>query len=1371
MMSSSSSSSSSSELALYSPISTLERQYASVISSNPPPPQRVLLFASLNANCCLAAGVETILQQQQHHKRGGGGGRASSLGSPMAAATTATFDTTPTTVDSNNTTADEDDPFSFLHGNSHPLPTSSSSSSSSSLKQQQAQQHQPSSSLAAPFSFFKKVAHHTTQTLERSVQGLAIRADKGKSPDVLLVGLYDTASDRLLSCTESQPVPFTEEERLQGMVFHIPLSMLVYHNNNNNTASSVTVKVWIQSGATILGTKVAKHYYHLLGQVSFQLSVPSSTSSSPFVPPMSYLLQSHHVVNGQVTLVVAARDLKWPLLYTPGWSLAHPQSMPQSFTLYHPPLDQSYAYRGETIHSSSTTTVVPSSSISTCWCMATERAMESTVVLPVATAMMELAAQASYQSIQHATTVLQRMAWIRHDQPPPTTAVTTTPSEKAIGHLQLYPKLAVMTTTTPSSTTTPPFRRSNSGSTSASYYLRVSWQRPDCIFECELLPLTAITTVVTTNNNNNNHHPITGGGGPMIQVPFYPNLCPTNDDRSKFVPGVLPTGGSSSSSAPQQLPPYLLGTLRLEVMVSRGNSMGNPFDPIGTTAAAMMASSSNNNGDDREVWQNVIALEPFVTTTTTSSSSTGNSNTPPMVVRLFHTKTGQVMGSINLHLAITLPPAASSPMSTASTIIPSAGGLVSFMGLDNLHHEVANWKCPQPVVDYYSESNGERAIDPQYSSFSSSTTLGTFMTFPYLQQHLQVRTLDVQRFQHLAQAYRAAITKNQSNNNNNTNSSRTVPAHLDRSPKPFRPSSSRTEDLLSAIPFNVHIQSVDITKIPISPHHVVPSHNHNDMRHAMFHNVTCGAPADHARGFGNVFQKGGNSNNFANNKDASPISSPVGTVAGGLRRLEAKRLELAQLVQRTQAALAMGVASYQAAWRRQQQQQQQQPPSLEEEQPPIYIPARHYELTNLRWKVFEAYQALHHVTWVCAVRRAHCFSQALGVALSSYLTSVSNNSSAGWPEVWVRHGYLITFEGLLSAAGKELGMIEDASVAIAMLRQVKVVMVPVEDPTTWRQQQQQQTRPGLVEIPESPHLVYLNLITTTSPTQYRVELGMDANYYRQHLPEALKNGTSVTFYPLLFQVGVDIRQWGANAGNQVKNQLTVGGNNDAGGTTTGLFFDDDADDDAEVTDYDVLVQLNYEALRKLNAYVHALYPQVVATAPIAVVPVTDLLDTTGTSQLLPQQQQTIHPSLALLHSHILSSAGRMNHSILDEAATIGQQLGGGGVVFCKSGKDRTAMQVTYKQAQFVNRYLKTPSSSSPPLATDTRTMDSTLQDATLMRIYGTRLPICEKNVGQAKYAFNSLQVQFMPDALKPPPNTLAGFLKGGRIFGKGGIES
>lgn len=68
---------------------------------------------------------------------------------------------------------------------------------------------------------------------------------------------------------------------------------------------------------------------------------------------------------------------------------------------------------------------------------------------------------------------------------------------------------------------------------------------------------------------------------------------------------------------------------------------------------------------------------------------------------------------------------------------------------------------------------------------------------------------------------------------------------------------------------------------------------------------------------------------------------------------------------------------------------------------------------------------------MCAVRRANVFSQSLGLAVTSYLASLADTSknSAGWPEIWKRHGYLLCFEGLLSAAGKELGMIEDARYA------------------------------------------------------------------------------------------------------------------------------------------------------------------------------------------------------------------------------------------------------------------------------------------------------------------------------------------------------
>lgn len=87
---------------------------------------------------------------------------------------------------------------------------------------------------------------------------------------------------------------------------------------------------------------------------------------------------------------------------------------------------------------------------------------------------------------------------------------------------------------------------------------------------------------------------------------------------------------------------------------------------------------------------------------------------------------------------------------------------------------------------------------------------------------------------------------------------------------------------------------------------------------------------------------------------------------------------------------------------------------------------------------------------------------------------------------------------------------------------------------------------------------------------------MDPTYYRDRIPACLKNGTAVQLYPLLFQVGVDIRQWGAHAGsNLMKNGKQE--------INSGLV--DDEDDDIGVVDDDVLVALNFEALRKVSGRV------------------------------------------------------------------------------------------------------------------------------------------------------------------------------------------
>ena len=335
-------------------------------------------------------------------------------------------------------------------------------------------------------------------------------------------------------------------------------------------------------------------------------------------------------------------------------------------------------------------------------------------------------------------------------------------------------------------------------------------------------------------------------------------------------------------------------------------------------------------------------------------------------------------------------------------------------------------------------------------------------------------------------------------------------------------------------------------------------------------------------------------------------------------------------------------------------------------------------------------------------------------------------------------------------------MIEDASVAIAMLRMVSIVLVPARG---------NELPPKAVSIPSSPYLKWTRITAEGgdgSSRKFTLVIAIDPAYYEERIPPPLKNNTPVRLFPILFEVGVDIRQWGANTGSNLRK------NNQNGSASEGTIVDDGDEDDVGIVDDDVLVALNYEAMRKMNCYAHALSPQQIQ--PQEVIKATERVflpssnnnnssNANSNNAVGTEDQLPIHPSLATLNSHILSSAGRMNHAILDEAATIAQQLGGGGLVFCKSGKDRTAMHLTYKQCQFAGRYR------------GNNDQNAILRDAALLRLHGTRLPICEKNVGQALYAFNSLQVKFMPEALKPPMNCLAGFLKGGEIFKGGGIES
>mmetsp|Transcript_7952 Transcript_7952/g.9073 ORF Transcript_7952/g.9073 Transcript_7952/m.9073 type:complete len:1253 (-) Transcript_7952:248-4006(-) len=1225
-------------------ISTLEKQYAAPLG------QRLVMGIQIDAKC-LEGGFDAVskrarqMQQQQHSfqgssmqfqsssiinnnllrtsmtssvgNRGGGGADESSDGM-----TSIDFNNNNSAADTNtniNAKGDgDDDAFAFLNDNP------------------------PSTNVPPPLSnkkgfgmgFLKKVAARTTDTLERGMQGLAVRMDQGKNADLVRVGIYDPTTNELLGVTESLPVPGTsngdintqqqqQQTAVQDIRFEVPLWI-----PGSRRQQSLLLKVWIQSGATLVlqSAKASKNY--LLG--SSIINCQALSEGVTAVALTTTAQKPHHqsqTRSPQLQLGILP-DPKFSPILTRGWSLTDPDMSGYSSTLNYLPLDQSYVFPGKQPNH---------------WLIAHERATESTMPLPIAAAVTNLAANACVKSLDHAKSVSRILRNNRHDY--------KDPMHKATCNLGV---IGVV-----------PLPNHNNGIAATAATVSLAWRRPDSMFEFEIAVNESIP-VVPTNGP-------TPGGYVSVQRKFYPKLC-SPDRGDHIIPGILQAyGGKMPSSG------YLLGGVYICVMVQTTGFGGNdPTMPDGAPAI--------------ELWETVLGLEAFVN----KSSPDGKSNANTIQVPLRKGKDD--VGHLLLQLQVTLPEGQQQPANgNYMATLPATDGLVTLVGMDSLSDGV------KPHLDSMAP-----AVAPSLRH-QQLNTMGYFFTTQYMDQHLALRQSACDAFQERARRYKQALSQPEKD----------APPHTLRTPKNFRPSSSRTTTLLSGIPFNCHICSLNINVMDaIHPKATSSSATAaSEYPGASFHNITCGAPADHARGFGNILTNVSHKN-----------------VSGGLRRLETQRLECATQLQQAQSMLIAGVGKYLTEARK--------------TGPVNHVPARHAEIQQLRWRVFECVHSLHHITWMCAVRRANVFSQSLGLALSSFLASLSdkNKCAAGWPNLWTRHGFLVCFEGLLSAAGKELGMIEDASVAIAMLRMVHIILVPDSG-----------IPKGAVNVPSSPYLRWTNITSCGegSARKFEVQIGIDRGYYAERIPTSLQNNASVRLYPILFEVGVDIKQAGSNLMNNNQN------NQSSGVCGDGSLVVDDDEDDVGVADDDVLVALNYEAMRKMNCYAHALSPQQIPLDKVHAAMERVFYPSQSTSNLnnLDKDQLPIHPSLAALNSHIMSSVGKMNHSILDEAATIAQQLGGGGVVFCKSGKDRTAMHLTYKQCQFAARYRGNADNQA------------ILRDAHLLRLHGTRLPICEKNVGQALYAFNRLQVKFMPEALKPPMDCLAGFLKGGEIFKGNRIES
>lgn len=494
-------------LSSYSPIQTLEQQY----STQP----CLQLFVRTNANCCLAGGVEALFKLQHN--------------------TTTQNSTSSHSVTSNTPTGtNSDDPFAFLQQDESSASSERSAvDTSSSIKKK-----------GGIGSWAKSVAKKSASHLERGMTGLAIRADGGKNPDLLVCALRDSFSGLLLGMTEAQPLPTEEKERLQGCWFAIPLLLPV-----TTTTTSVTLSLYIKSGASfIMGTK-GKHY--LLGSIVLDTAElqTSLERQQQYNMTTTLSLQSQVVVDGQVTLCIVG-DSKFPLLLERGWSVTDPDT--SGYTnkgLYHLPLHQSYGY-----------------SVGKRWFLGMERAVESSVVLPIATAFQQVASKASIVSLNHAQSVDKRLYEYRHDS-------MNIPGNKSQVTLSLGYLFV-----------------GNNAARACS--VSVHWQRPDSMFEVELL----------SGNNNIGMQQEHSTFQPTVNASFAP---PVISSQTEILPTILAlyNGGAS-------LPPFLLGNVRLAFRISTTTTSNgsNPFDNVGTTTCTL----SNYIPVDEEYWQAVIPLEAYV---------------------------------------------------------------------------------------------------------------------------------------------------------------------------------------------------------------------------------------------------------------------------------------------------------------------------------------------------------------------------------------------------------------------------------------------------------------------------------------------------------------------------------------------------------------------------------------------------------------------------------------------------------------------------------------------------------------------------------------------------------------------------------------
>eukprot|EP00043_Microstomoeca_roanoka_P000822 m.29311 g.29311 ORF g.29311 m.29311 type:complete len:1153 (+) comp10519_c0_seq1:89-3547(+) len=205
---------------------------------------------------------------------------------------------------------------------------------------------------------------------------------------------------------------------------------------------------------------------------------------------------------------------------------------------------------------------------------------------------------------------------------------------------------------------------------------------------------------------------------------------------------------------------------------------------------------------------------------------------------------------------------------------------------------------------------------------------------------------------------------------------------------------------------------------------------------------------------------------------------------------------------------------------------------------------------------------------------------------------------------------------------------------------------------------------------------------------FTVDIGVSSTMLKA-LPEALQQGHPISIRPLLFTQGVNEMQTVANSLGNTDIQDTI--------NSTNLNLLEDY-----VQNYHVFLQqccpdLHIERGILLNEHLHKL-------------------------------------------KATMQSKKQKNIEILLESEKLSRMMNGGRATMCKSGKDRSSMQVTLEEVMLLIDHHGLPEEKIHEVLDDLRTR-------------GTRIRNVKKNIDDGRYAFNRLQVMTLPKLLRPPEGT------------------